>query len=667
MGITPSEGTARARGPRPTGGRSTGNAATGGEGPSGPKSLSPIVLSYVVGPVALGVLVIFRAYGLVATLPIWAYAVAIGGSLALSFIVQPWHSAPPASIKCHLRLAVYVLAVTTVIYMTGWGPVLGMAYAFVALQEIELSGSSMWRPVLLWTVLNIFVAQYLVWIAAIPSFLPRGQAEAIGALGGCVVAIVIRMAGATGAKKEEAEALLAHQARYDMLTGLPNRAFFYETTDQVLACAQGDSSAVLLFDLDRFKEINDTMGHRYGDQVLIEVGPRVRTALRAGDTLARLGGDEFCVLLPRIAGETEVVKVAERIIRVLEEPFEVEGNILGIEASCGISMAPTDGNTADFLLQRADVAMYVAKDSQASVVVYTDDLNVNTPARVAMLGELRNAVTRDEFVLHYQPKASLTTGRVLGAEALVRWQHPTRGLLYPDRFIPEAERTGLIEPMTEWVINEALRQCRRWMDAAGPDDPDELSIAVNLSTRSLLDASLIESVHDALVRSDVPAHLLDLEITETIIMTDPKRARRVLTDLAQMGVTISIDDFGTGYSSLAYLRDLPVHELKIDRAFVQDMANEGHDAVIVRSVVDLARNLGLQTVAEGVEDSATWRQLRDLGCDRAQGYYLARPMPADLFWGWLKEYGDAMARGGDADGGGLHEVAGSGLTSSPRR
>ena len=253
--------------------------------------------------------------------------------------------------------------------------------------------------------------------------------------------------------------------------------------------------------------------------------------------------------------------------------------------------------------------MYVAKDSPASVVVYTEALNVNTPARMAMLATCATRC-RDQFVLHYQPKVSIVEA-VLGAEALIRWQHPSHGLLYPDRFIPEAERTGLIEPMTVWVLDEALHQCRRWIDAAGPGDPTGLSIAVNLSTHSLLDASLVDTVGEALSRWDVPPGSLDLEITETIIMTDPKRARRVLTELAAMGVTLSIDDFGTGYSSLAYLRDLPVNQLKIDRTFIEYMENDSEDAMIVRAVVDLARNLGLQTVAEGVEDVTTW------GADRA--------------------------------------------------
>ena len=556
-------------------------------------------------------------------------------------LVEPWHSAPAGSVKLNARMAIHILAVTAVIYMSGWGPALGMAYAFVALQELQTWGAFLWRSVMGWSLLNIAVAQVLIWYGLLPSMLTRSQAETIGALGAFVLAIVIRMAGATGEKKERAESQLAHQALHDMLTGLPNRAMFYDRTEAVLAGAvlDGSSTAVMLFDLDRFKEINDTMGHNYGDRVLTEVGPRVTSVLRAGDTLARLGGDEFCVLLPQVDGESDALQVANRIIAVLEFPFEVEGTILGIEASCGISMAPTDGRSAELLLQRADVAMYVAKESQEHVVVYRDELDVNTPDRLALLGDLRAAVGRGEFILHFQPKASLRTGRVEGAEALIRWRHPSLGLLYPDSFIPEAERTGLIEPITHWVLDEALHRCRRWRDEAGPSGPLELSISVNLSTRSLLDASLPEVVQAALARWQVPAHLLDLEITETIIMTDPTRARRVLTELADMGVTLSIDDFGTGYSSLAYLRDLPVHQLKIDRTFVQDMGGDSDDEVIVRAVVDLAGNLGLRTIAEGVEDLRTWEQLSRLGCDSAQGYFLARPMAPEDFWAWVQERG----------------------------
>ncbi len=319
---------------------------------------------------------------------------------------------------------------------------------------------------------------------------------------------------------------------------------------------------------------------------------------------------------------------------VLEDPFEIEGVTLGVEASCGIAVAPDNGITADQLLQRADVAMYAAKEAKVNVIVYSDEFNVNTPARLALLSDLRTALSRDEFVLHFQPTAFMDTWEVCGAEALIRWQHPTLGLLYPDRFIAEAERSGLIESMTVWVLDAALRQCRAWLDVPVAIGRQPLSVAVNLSTRSLLDAGLPGTVAKALDRWKVPPRLLELEITETIIMADPKRAQRVLTELADMGVVLAIDDFGTGYSSLAYLRELPVTELKIDRSFVVDMGHDADDAVIVRSVIDLARNLGLRTVAEGVEDERTWSTLTDLGCDKAQGYVLARPMTAEAFTRW---------------------------------
>jgi diguanylate cyclase len=639
VGINPSDGLASGRGSG-LAEASPGDGITAADERSSRSSgLSPTVLSYVVGPIALAILLVFRHFGLIARLPIWAYVAALLGAGVVSMAVEPWHLAPAGSLRRYARTAVHLTAVSVVIYMTGWGPALVMAYAFVALEEVESGGAALWRPVMILSLANIAVAQFLIWEGLAPSFLSRTQAETVGVLGMFVLALVIRMAGATANQKERAEKLLAHQALHDMLTGLPNRAFFYERTDRALEAAASDGSfcAVMLFDLDRFKEINDTLGHKFGDQVLTEVGPRVETVLRSRDMLARLGGDEFCVLLPEVGGVEDAVQVADRIIGVLEQPFDVGGTILGIEASCGISLAPTDGNSADLLLQRADVAMYVAKDSPASVVVYTDDLGVNTPDRLALLGDLRNAVARDEFVLHFQPKAAMGTGAVEGAEALIRWQHPTLGLLFPDSFIPEAERSGLIEPMTHWVLDAALAECRRWMDLAGPGDPVGMSIAVNLSARSLLDVSLPHTVEEALSRWRVPPHLLDLEITETIIMTDPARARRVLTELADIGVTLSIDDFGTGYSSLAYLRDLPVHQLKIDRSFVQELGSRSGDVVIVRSVIDLARNLGLRTVAEGVEDAATWEQLTRLGCNSAQGYHLARPMAAGAFWAWIEE------------------------------
>jgi diguanylate cyclase (GGDEF)-like protein len=435
-----------------------------------------------------------------------------------------------------------------------------------------------------------------------------------------------------------------HQAMHDDLTGLPNRACFYDRTDQALRAARrsGGHTAVLLFDLDRFKEINDTLGHRYGDRVLREIGPRISGALRASDTLARLGGDEFCVLLPDVVGTTEAISVAQRVVAALEDPFEIDGMTMAVEASCGIAVAPEHGASADLILQRADVAMYVGKRSHASVVVYEDVLDVNTPDRLALLGELRAAIVNNELGLHYQPKAIVATGVVTGVEALVRWQHPRLGFLTPDRFIPAAEDSGLIKPLTAWVLDTALRQLRQWMDAGIV--PDDFSVAINLSARSLLDEGFRGEVEAALARWRVPARRLVLEVTETTIMADPARAHLILRDLASVGVWFAIDDFGTGYSSLAALKLLPVHHLKIDKSFVLNMHEDTNDATIVQSVIDLAHTLGLRTIAEGVETVETWNQLRDLGCDEAQGYLLARGLPPEEVPAWLLETSEARQR-----------------------
>jgi diguanylate cyclase (GGDEF)-like protein len=604
------------------------------------RGIPPLLLVLVVAPLALAALLVLRGEGLVASEPIWVYAMVIAAAGLLSVLVERWAHGGASSFRLLVCLAVHLTSLTVVVYLSGWGPALGMAYVFVALVEMQAWGTAIWPTILVLSFVNITVAQFLVWTGVAPSFLSRSQSVALSAVGWVVLALVVRMSGANGEKREQAESLLAFQALHDALTGLPNKAYLLERIGEELETsgANGATCAVVLFDLDHFKDINDTLGHRYGDRVLTEIGPRVSGVLREHDTLARLGGDEFCLLLPDVGAEADAVQIARRILGALEEPFEIDGLNLGIEASCGISMGPVHGSSADLLLQRADVAMYVAKEAHSGVTVYSSSLDPNSADHLALLGDLRHAVTRDQFILHYQPKASMASQRVSGVEALIRWQHPTQGLLFPDRFIPEAERSGLIEPMTQWVLDEALGQCRRWLDQRGRSLGPELTVAVNLSTRSLLDSSLPSNVLASLARWKVPARMLELEITETIIMSDPIGARRVLTELAEMGLTISIDDFGTGYSSLAYLRDLPVTQLKIDRSFVREMGTDLDDAVIVRSVVDLARNLGLQTVAEGVEDEATWEQLTALGCDSAQGYFLARPMPVDAFDTWLDEH-----------------------------
>ena len=450
------------------------------------------------------------------------------------------------------------------------------------------------------------------------------------------VSIALNDARSVRAMNEALEKAV-HQAMHDELTGLPNRACFYDRAELALRAAarDGSATAVLLFDLDRFKEINDTLGHRYGDRVLCAIEPRIAPLLRASDTLARLGGDEFCVLLPDVSGLDQAIEVANRVTRALEEPLDVDGMTLVVEASCGVTVAPDHGDTADLLLQRSDIAMYAAKRSHLSVSAYQDDLDRNTPDRLALLGELRHAIVNDELVLHYQPQVDLATGEIEGAEALVRWQHPRRGLLAPDVFVPLAEDTGFIHQLTTWVLDAALDQLRRWLDDPRSSLSDDFAVAVNLSTHSLLDDCFATEVAVALERARVPAERLALEITETTLMADPERARRVLTTLAELGVRFAIDDFGTGYSSLASLKDLPVHDLKIDKSFVAGMDEGSDDAVIVRSVIELGHTLGLRTIAEGAENAEILARLANLGCDSAQGYAVARPMDACELLAWI--------------------------------
>jgi diguanylate cyclase (GGDEF)-like protein len=423
-----------------------------------------------------------------------------------------------------------------------------------------------------------------------------------------------------------------HQAHHDALTGLPNRARFFERVEQEIAAAQGRSAslAVMILDLDRFKEVNDTLGHRAGDSLLRQASSRLAGTLRPGDLLARLGGDEFALLLCDLPSAAAATEVARRISDTIERPFELDGLSVHIESSIGIALYPTHGDDGETLLQRADVAMYAAKAVSENFETYSAAHDGNSPERLALLGDLRQALDAGELVLHYQPKANLKTGAVEGAEALVRWRHPTRGIVPPGDFIPLAEQTGLIHPLTAWVLDTALEQTRRWLDAGVAID-----IAVNLSVRNLLDPELPAAIAALLRKWEVPPARLELEITESTIVTDQIRAIDVLTRLKQMGVGLAIDDFGTGYSSLAYLRDLPVRELKIDRMFVNNMNVDASDAFIVRSTIDLGRNLGLQVVAEGVETEATWAQLERLGCDFAQGFYLGRPMPAEEFASWI--------------------------------
>ncbi len=415
-----------------------------------------------------------------------------------------------------------------------------------------------------------------------------------------------------------------HQATHDALTGLPNRVLLRDRIEQALASASRTSGevAVLLIDLDRFKEINDTLGHSYGDELLCQVGPRLESVLRQGDTVARLGGDEFAVLLPVVDGAEEAQAVAERLRGALHRRFEVQGVALDLEASVGIALSPWHGTDVEELLRNADIAMYVAKEVKAGAVLFIPEEHTTGRTRLTVLGDLRTALDAgDELFLHYQPKVSLDGGRVEGLEALLRWQHPQLGLVPPSEFIPVAEGTGIIIRLTERVLGMALGTMRGWLerDLAVP-------VAVNLSARCLLDASLPDLVARLLAEHGVPASLLRLEVTESAVMSDAARCMDVLQRLHELGVRLSIDDFGTGYSSMVHLRRLPVDELKIDRSFVLGMTTMPADAVLVRTAIDLGHNLGLTVVAEGVEELEHADALRVLGCDVAQGYHFARPM-----------------------------------------
>ena len=433
--------------------------------------------------------------------------------------------------------------------------------------------------------------------------------------------------------RDQAEEQLRHQALYDGLTGLPNRTLFHDRVKHALVAARRESEelAVLMLDLDRFKEINDTLGHAAGDDVLREVAWRLSKATRKGDSIARLGGDEFSILLPN-ASETDAAMVVSRVSSCLEEPIVVQDLPLRVDASIGLAAFPRDGGDADLLIQHADVAMYAAKAANGGFAMYERFADPHTPDRLALIGELRGALEREEIVLYYQPQMTLSTGGIMAVEALIRWQHPQRGLIPPDEFIPFVQETGLIKPLTHYVLDRALRQCRAWMDQGRP-----MKVAVNLAMRNLLDADLPVDVADLLKLNGVSTDLLVLEITESAVISDPLRTEAVLARLAKMGVRLSVDDFGTGYSSLTYLTRLPIDEIKIDRSFVTNMNSSADKEVVVRSTIDLARNLGKQVVAEGVETAGVLQRLEELGCHLVQGYYVSRPLPAEELDAWLAE------------------------------
>ncbi len=434
-----------------------------------------------------------------------------------------------------------------------------------------------------------------------------------------------------------AEENINRLAHYDTLTSLFNRAAFFERLNHALSLARrhGRVLAVLFIDLDRFKDVNDAFGHISGDEVLKIMAQRLADAIRASDTAARLGGDEFIVLAEDVNREGDVSEFAQRLLDALSEPFTLHGQECRLGASMGIAMCPHDGDDAATLLKKADIAMYRAKESGRNGLAFFSEVD-SRPAedRIVMGAGIRRALDTDQLQLLYQPKVSVRTGAMTGVEALVRWQHPERGLLLPDAFIPLAEDSGLIRHIGRWVLHTACAQALAWQaDGAGP-----IRVAVNLSARQFGDERLVIEIAHALAQTELPAHLLELEITESMMMEHPERAAQTLLEIKDMGVHVSIDDFGTGYSSLARLKKFPIESVKIDRSFIRDIAVDSDDAAIVSAVIAMAHSLRLNVIAEGVESQDQVRFLRERGCDEIQGFYFSRPVAASEIRGFARRH-----------------------------
>lgn len=445
--------------------------------------------------------------------------------------------------------------------------------------------------------------------------------------GGVFVIIVVRLSLKTlkGIKKIADKA--RHSALHDQLTDLPNRTLLYERIEQAILLAEREQVpiSVLLMDLNRFKEINDTLGHFYGDYLLQMIAPRLWESIRKSDTIARFGGDEFAVVLPGVELE-QAINIAEKIAMTMEEPFKVEGNLLSVDVSIGIAFYPDHGTDSDTLLQHADVALYAAKKtSNTCYAVYNADHDEHSMERLMLTVELREAIKKEELILHYQPKYSLAENKVCGVEALVRWhRNQDKNYLLPDAFLPAAEKTGLIRPLTYLIFDKVFEQIKSWKK-----NHYDLPVSINLSTKVLHDLELPDRVHTLLKKWKVDPATVTLEITESSMMIDPELAFKVIQDLIELGLRLSIDDFGTGYSSLALLKRLPGCELKIDQSFIADMATNINDLAIVQTSINLARNMELKVVAEGVETREVYDKLVEMKCEMAQGYYLCRPLPPE--------------------------------------
>ncbi|HHH36499.1 MAG TPA: EAL domain-containing protein [Gammaproteobacteria bacterium] len=438
---------------------------------------------------------------------------------------------------------------------------------------------------------------------------------------------------------------LEYQSLHDALTGLPNRLLLQDRLRQAIYSAQREDHMLALFmiDLDGFKAINDTLGHHYGDILLQQVSSRIQGALRKTDTIARFGGDEFCILLPAVASMEHATEIARKVTSTLEQPFIFEDKPYNVGMSIGIALYPEHGTDSALLLRHADVAMYVAKNNNLDYTLYDASQDKRSISRLSLMWDLRRAIDNGDLILEFQPVVTLATGAVESVESLVRWHHPKRGMLMPEEFIALSEQANLIKPLTLWVMENAARQCSRWQTQGR-----ELSVSINLSPRSLHDRLHPRQLLDIIASHGADPRRLILEFTETAIISDPRGTRAILEEFSAAGMALAIDDFGTGYSSLSALKKLPLDIIKIDKSFIMDMAASRDDLVIVRSTIDLAHNMGMMVVAEGVISAAIQEQLLELGCDRGQGYHLGRPMDAAQLEAWL-----------DGDTGADHACGGS--------
>ena len=557
--------------------------------------------------------------------PAWVYAgvVALGVAGLLG-----WDSMRARQVRAVLLIGV-TLALTVVEPLLV-PSMLQWYYGVVAVYPLVMWGSAAWLVGPLAGA--CYVAQVVSGSVPVPMGVAVLRAGVLTALGlatwSAGVAYRAAVSAAEGGRvlAEEAGSRLLHAATHDELTGLANRRLLHEELS-----ATGDAPlALLLLDLDRFQEVNDTLGHRHGDALLSQVGARLSAAVGDQGTVVRLGGDEFAVLLPG-ADEPRAVAVAERLREDLQAPFVVEEVLIAVDASIGVSLRPRHAQDGEQLLQLADVAMYAAKRAGRGCAVYRPEMSRQTADALALLAELRGAVGRSELILEYQPKVRAGDRALVGVEALVRWDHPVRGRIMPDAFIPLAERSGVIRLLTAWVLDTAIAQCRAWRQ-----EGVDVAVAVNLSARDLDQEDLAESVAACLQRNSLEPSALELEVTESFLMADLTRAKEQLLALHSLGVRLAIDDFGTGMSSLSYLKNLPVDILKIDKAFVSGMLADQVDTRIVRGIVDLAGSLGLETVAEGVEDEDTLAHLAAIGCGFAQGYVISRPLPVADVVDWCR-------------------------------